>query len=512
MQTYYIVRPKHGLVLDSNLHWKRATECSGNGPGFALGLEMGDALNVASWASFDGVSAVPYPETTACSHFEKSSGRPFLLRKTDFSHQEFVSAVNQNVYPEFLLRKPLNKAEKKLLFGRFVKGVKSREPAKVSGEPAAVLMKKRDLRGDSEYSKGVENVFYIVNTKKGLFLTKTLSWVGIGALRSDKKLRSQLFSVRGDISIAQSLAQWVMPPGEVASPCTPSTLKRKYHLAFPNPTSDTLINGIRSHKLPSFLSRKPESRREIAAFQLALRDGLFELEERTLLSLGECPRPEPAETEQVGGLLSVEQNSMEKSEVIADSEDLLSAEPGGKERERFGFQGKVSSVCESSDLIRNFVESAMAFGKMLNDLPSLVAQRRLDLDTIQRQLTDLDHVTEFYSMNASDGYRLNKTRKDFLQRRRIIKNELAVLDMASHYLSDGATPAKISRFVNAVMGLDHRIYTTRVMTVEDIKKLICNPKTREIILGSHESAKEAAELIPNYTDSEEPLDMEKVSA
>ena len=115
-------------------------------------------------------------------------------------------------------------------------------------------------------------------------------------------------------------------------------------------------------------------------------------------------------------------------------------------------------------------------------------------------------------MNASDGYRLNKTRKDFLQRRRIIKNELAVLDMASHYLSDGATPAKISRFVNAVMGLDHRIYTTRVMTVEDIKKLIRNPKTREIILGSHESAKEAAELIPNYTDSEESLDMEKVSA
>ena len=95
------MRPKQGLVLDSDLHWKRATECSGSGPGFALGLEMGDALNVASWAIFDGFSAVPYPETTSCSHFEKSSGRPFLLRKTDFSHQEFVSAVNQNVYLSF---------------------------------------------------------------------------------------------------------------------------------------------------------------------------------------------------------------------------------------------------------------------------------------------------------------------------------------------------------------------------------------------------------------------------
>lgn len=124
MQTYYIVRPKHGLVLDSNLHWKRAMECSGNGPGFALGLEMADALNVASWASFEGVSAVPYPEATACSHFKKSVDGPFLLRKKDFSHQEFADAVSQKIYPEFLLRKPLNKAEKKLLFGKFAKGEK----------------------------------------------------------------------------------------------------------------------------------------------------------------------------------------------------------------------------------------------------------------------------------------------------------------------------------------------------------------------------------------------------
>jgi len=51
-----------------------------------------------------------------------------------------------------------------------------------------------------------------------------------------------------------------------------------------------------------------------------------------------------------------------------------------------------------------------------------------------------------------------------------------------------------------------------VMTVEDIKKLIRNPKTREIILGSHESAEEEPDLIPNDTSSEETLEMEKVSA
>lgn len=158
------------------------------------------------------------------------------------------------------------------------------------------------------------------------------------------------------------------------------------------------------------------------------------------------------------------------------------------------------------------METAVTFGKMLNDVASLTAQRRLDLDIIQKQLVDLDHVTEFYSMNASDGYRLNKTRKDFLQRRRIIKNELAVLDMISNYLGDGATPAKINRFVNAVMGLDHRIYTTRVMTVEDIKNLIRNPKTQEVILGSHEPAAKVTELLPSSESGEEVEATEKVSA
>lgn len=512
MQTYYIVRPKHGLVLDSNLHWKRAMECSGNGPGFALGLEMADALNVASWASFEGVSAVPYPEATACSHFKKSVDGPFLLRKKDFSHQEFADAVSQKIYPEFLLRKPLNKAEKKLLFGKFAKGEKLGD---AKGKIPLTPTKKKDLRGDCEYSKGVENVFYIVNTKKGLFLTKTLSWVGISALRADKKLKSQLFTVRDDISVAQNLAHWMMPPGETASPCTPSTLKKKYRLVLPNPTSDSLVDGIRSHRLPSFLARKPESRREIAAFQLALRDGLFGLEERTLLSLGQIP--ETGTEEELGSDAQphIEQdntNGSDSPDIPLEPEYLLSGDPVVRERERFGFQCKVASVCETSDLIRDFVETAVTFGKMLNDVASLTAQRRLDLDIIQKQLVDLDHVTEFYSMNASDGYRLNKTRKDFLQRRRIIKNELAVLDMISNYLGDGATPAKINRFVNAVMGLDHRIYTTRVMTVEDIKNLIRNPKTQEVILGSHEPAAKVTELLPSSESGEEVEATEKVSA
>lgn len=130
--TYYVLRPHQGLVLDVNLRWKKAGECSGHGPGIALGLDTEDALNLASWVSQDKVSAVPYPEETAISHLEQNVGQPVSLRKKAYSHSEFVEAVNEGVYPEFLLRKPLNKAEKKLLIGHYQKNEKKEELLKIS--------------------------------------------------------------------------------------------------------------------------------------------------------------------------------------------------------------------------------------------------------------------------------------------------------------------------------------------------------------------------------------------
>lgn len=53
----------------------------------------------------------------------------------------------------------------------------------------------------------------------------------------------------------------------------------------------------------------------------------------------------------------------------------------------------------------------------MSDAQGLVAQRRVDLEVIQHQLLDLDHVTEFYSLNASDGYRMNQTRKKYLRKK-----------------------------------------------------------------------------------------------
>lgn len=493
LQIYYVVRPKHGLVLDAKLRWMKPSECAGAGSGEALGLEMTDSLNVAAWVSFDGVSAVPYPEATACSLFGKNAAEKFVFssNKKTYTHSDFVNAVDAGFFPGFLLRKPLNKAEKKLMLGSY--GKVRLKPNFVSSE--FVPPSKADLRGDGFSSKGAENMFYLVNTKRNLFLTKSLSWIDIGSIRKNKKLMSQLFCVRDDITAAQTVALWLTPPGESIFPCTSSTLKRKYRLTFSKPTSDFLTEGIYSRKLPSFLSRKPHNRKEVIAFQVALRGGLKGLEERTLQSLGGLSAEE-SEAESVAVALPTVVESPISGDTSISNEDLSSTKDGEllpcgsrlseeecNGNEQFSFHHHTSSVAESSDLIRSVIETSIMFGKMVSDAQGLIAQRRLDLEMIQRQLLDLDHVAEFYSLNASDGFRMNRTRKEYLQKRRIIKDELIVLNMVIDYLSNGVTPNSIDGFVNGIMNLDRRCYTTRALTVSEVKHLIRNPKTQALILG-----------------------------
>ena len=84
MQIYYIVRPKQNLVLGMDLLWKKPSECTETDLGLVLGLELKDALNVAAWVSFDGITAIPYSETTASSLFEKNLGKEYSLKRKIF--------------------------------------------------------------------------------------------------------------------------------------------------------------------------------------------------------------------------------------------------------------------------------------------------------------------------------------------------------------------------------------------------------------------------------------------
>lgn len=54
------------------------------------------------------------------------------------------------------------------------------------------------------------------------------------------------------------------------------------------------------------------------------------------------------------------------------------------------------------------------------------------LSECDKKLTDLDHFIEFYSLSASEGYKISKMRKDILLDRRDIKNKLRQIDIGEN--------------------------------------------------------------------------------
>lgn len=493
MPLYFILRPKQGFILNRDLAWKKFGDCEEGSDSAAIGLDINDAVRVASWLSYDGVTAITYPEATMMSNVEKAMGRTFPLAICQMPHSDFEKRVEEGIYPAFLLRKPANKAEKKLLSRQLEK----RASEKQGDAPELFVgVTKKELDRSEVICKGDDNVFYITKPKKAMFLTKALTWISIDEIKKDKKRLSQLFVVKDSISLAQNVCQWVTASGETVSPCTPSSLKRRFNMTFPNVAEDSLQAGLRTRKYPSFLGRKAKERKEIVAFQMELRHGLKGLEERVIKAMGQTEDAAPgkaaeeisydaADTEAKAVVELLESKyddlSLEQSAEAESEDELLS----GKSPEECvcEFKNWAVSVADSSELIRKMVGNAIAFGEMMNDVPNLLAQKKLDLEMVQRQLVDLDHMAEFYNLNASDGYRLNKNRQEILQKRRVIKNEIFVLELASNYLDNGATPARIRTFVNSVMGMDRRRYMPRAMTVSDVKRIVQNPKTQNAILG-----------------------------
>lgn len=493
MQFYFIMRVKQNLILNSNLVWKKFSDCSKDSP--ALGLTTDDAVRVASWLSYDGVTAIAYPEDTMLLNVEKAEEKKIQIPTHGLSRQEFEKKVSDGIYPSFLLRKPANKMEKKMLAKQL-----SRKASNKPSVNTQVNLEKGRMAKDVNGNKGDENMYYIARLRKGLLLTKTFGWMSVDELRTDKKKKYQLFVVKNDMSVAQTICQWVSPADEYASPCTSITLKRKYSITLPNScASDSLTEGLRTRCYPAFLKQKPADKRVVAAFQIEVRDGFKDIEARMNKTLNKSESQMSAsnrnpdhskadeEAKVVSELVKKKVDDLVESSVEEQEDSLLAGEIQVSSDSVCRFEHRSASVADSSSLIRSMIESALSFGEMMTDLRNLAAQRKLDLTVIQGELVDLDHMSEFYNLNASDGYRLNKERQEILRKRRTIKDEIFAIELAETYFRDGATPSKIQSFVNSVMGLDHRIYTPRAMTVADVKRIVQNPKTQDIILGVQSS-------------------------
>ena len=84
---------------------------------------------------------------------------------------------------------------------------------------------------------------------------------------------------------------------------------------------------------------------------------------------------------------------------------------------------------------------------------------KAELSYIDREICDIQHYIEFFSLDAAKGYKAYRLLKERLAKRREIKNELAktacFIDASSADFSEGKVKSKIS-------SIDNQKYTPRI--------------------------------------------------
>ena len=100
----------------------------------------------------------------------------------------------------------------------------------------------------------------------------------------------------------------------------------------------------------------------------------------------------------------------------------------------------------------------------LNGLKDDAVQRKEELckqlSNVDKELTDINHYIEFCNLNAAQGYKAYKMIKERRIKRRIIKNELSVVDVILEKKISDSIIDEIEKVIN---GLNERTYTPRIL-------------------------------------------------
>ena len=94
-----------------------------------------------------------------------------------------------------------------------------------------------------------------------------------------------------------------------------------------------------------------------------------------------------------------------------------------------------------------------------------IEERRLYLmemvHHVDLEIVDIEHAAEFYTLNASQGYKLYKMLHDARIRRRTYKDELQKIDLS---LGTSIRSTNMENLEKSIIGMEHRKYEPRVNT------------------------------------------------
>lgn len=104
------------------------------------------------------------------------------------------------------------------------------------------------------------------------------------------------------------------------------------------------------------------------------------------------------------------------------------------------------------------IERMFPIIEMTSNLESL----KLDLSTVDRKISDIEHFIEFTEQNACNGYKLYKQLKDLRKERRVLKDKLHIIRLIAE---NGFTVDTILQIRNH---FDGKMFTPKELTLSDI--------------------------------------------
>lgn len=93
-----------------------------------------------------------------------------------------------------------------------------------------------------------------------------------------------------------------------------------------------------------------------------------------------------------------------------------------------------------------------------------ITQYRANLDiqlsNVDKEITDIQHYIEFYSLDAAKGYKAYRMLKERLTKRRFIKDEIR---RADYFIAGTATDFSHGAVTKRINNMEHRQYEPRVL-------------------------------------------------
>lgn len=113
-----------------------------------------------------------------------------------------------------------------------------------------------------------------------------------------------------------------------------------------------------------------------------------------------------------------------------------------------------------SENVQIWLDKIIGLNGLKNDAVKRKEELCKQLSDVDKELTDINHYIEFCNLNAAQGYKAYKMIKERRIKRRIIKNELSIVDaILEKKVSDSIT----DEVEKVIHNLNERTYTPRIL-------------------------------------------------